>query len=274
MIDPIEYAFTYIWRIPEEVLFHAFLPKDIGNQLQVKKTIESKILEEIINGIVLKDVNLVAGKIRYIPINSTYCEKVSYEDSNLSSSVVGTFGIYRIPPEARDYAHIGSVVSVHYPIRSFAATNPYGSYSCPWQLIDRLGKESVRSRTNSNTPPMPIAEVLQGDLIRLIPSQFAHIDWVIAAKLMFSKEMLNLNNSQVTWFAKMCRYATEMKIRQKLRIKVDKAYIEGGAEIGAFKEIIDDFSDSEEKYEEAKVKFQGSGYLDTRTKMVMLSRMI
>jgi hypothetical protein len=242
-------------------------------KFQNRTTLDFQIISNVIEDIVIVDCNIDSGRIKYIPLLSQYAEMPEPE-AGFATTIVGQFGIYRIPSEARENVNISKVIGIHYPIRGFTGTNPHGTFKCPWSTVNALGDELIRSHTMSNTPPMPIPELLQGNLIRLIPDQFAHMDWILSVKLMYDNDMTNLTSSALRRFARMCLYATQMYIYTNLIIKVDKAYIEGGQELGSFKELIDEYKDAEEKYEEERLRFKGINFLDTKTKMTILEAMM
>ena len=61
----------------------------------------------------------------------------------------------------------------------------------------------------------------------------------------------NLNNiSPRSWeaFAKLCVLAVKAFIYNELLIEIDQAYLQGGQELGAFKNYVDGLSDANDMY--------------------------
>ena len=60
----------------------------------------------------------------------------------------------------------------------------------------------------------------------------------------------HLQIRSIPYFTRLCELATKAYIYNEYTIKMDKGRIEGGAEIGRFREIVDGYADAEEMYQE------------------------
>ena len=274
MEDVLQYALRYIYsNIPTEILQLSF-----GQQspmpFNMVQSMDDKISQLVLQRRVIPDCNIVSGKIKYIPLLESYAE-LPRPDTLAMTSTMGQFGLYRIPEEAREYVPISSVISIGYPVRNFSGMFPGNNNNpCPMVTLNQMANEVLESQTMSRTPPMPMPELLGGDLVRLIPSQFTHIDWVLTVKLMFDTHMNNMTRSAMIPFAKLALYATQIYIHNDLIVKLDQQFVQGGSEIGAIKEIISGYQDAFDKYEEELLQFRGGATLSSREKAVIFSYMV
>lgn len=275
MTDIIQYAIQYLYdRIPSEILGLTF---NIQNGLPYNyiKSMDDIIDQTVIQRRVVKDCSIVSGKIKYITLLQAYLEE-PLPDYRAMTNVIGQFSIYRIPAEVREGCPISSVMSIGYPVRNVGSIFPgdYTASECPYATMNQMASEVLQSQTMSKNPPTPTPELIGSNLIRLTPSQFVHLDWVVACKLAFDENMTNLAHSAVIPFAKLVLYATQMYIYNDLIVKLDKGFIQGGAEIGAIRNIVESYQDANEKYDEELLQFRGGSTLDTKNKMIILSHML
>lgn len=276
MRESIQYTLNYIRsRIPQEVLDLTFRPQNP----YLQDTTDNGIITEVIEPRVLADCNIVSGKLKYIPLLPEYSE----EPQNLGYAMpfpIGHFGLYRIPPEARENVPITQVVSISHPINNFGGasvpanmgTNDYSN--CPWVNMNQMAEQVLESRTYNSTPPVPTPELMGSNIIRLTPPQLAQINWVLGCKLAYDPELTNLPNSALIPFAELCVYATQMKIYNYLIVKLDRGMVEGGTDITSIRAIVESYQDAHERYSEALLRFRGGAILDTRTKLLLLQHMM
>lgn len=276
MRESVQYTISYIHnRIPNEVLHMAFMQH---NPYGPFTTLDDTIMTNVIHKRVLADCNIVSGRIKYIPLLPEYTE-LPADVSMLMPYPIGQYGLYRIPPEAREGVPITSVISISHPVNNFGGAGAPNNYdgenqNCPWVNMNQLANQVLESKTMNSTPPVPIPELLGGNMIRLNPPQLAQVNWVLGCKLAFDTELTNLNNSALIPFANLAVYAAQMYIYQELIVKIDEAVISGGAEIATIKAIVESYQDAHERYAEALLKFRGGQYLDTRQKLVFLQHMM
>lgn len=245
-------------EIPYEILDLAFGSKARENHF-VAASIESNINNEVIQRIVRPDCNLNGGKSQQITLRSEWREQTR-DNSYAINAGVGIIGLYRIPPEARSNSIITEVFHVQHPM-------PYGHPGLTGLAGDGAticgnNKEMYNSHTESGIRPTPNAEVLNGDIIRLHPGYMSHIDWVLSCRVAYDENLTNLNSSAVDIFSQLAVLATKRAIYQKLIISIDRAYIEGGAEIAVIKDIISQWSDLTPEYTELLKRFYGTNAMD------------
>lgn len=250
----IEFCLKDIYlQIPIEVLNEAFT-KDLRFR---NKSLDGIIKEVIIVDIVLRKVNLYAGKLKKIELKESY---ITYLDS---PNIIGAgmkMPVYIIPAEARENKDIIAPIGIAYPINTYN-NNLYDSYQY----------DSLQNKTNelfentfSSGQPLPIPFLLDNNVIRLDPPSFIdnNIPWLLTCMLAYDSNFTNLSLNMFDSLSKLCIYATQQYIYNKLKIPINQAYLNSGVELGAFKETIESYSDAKEKFEEALLEFRGSAMFD------------
>jgi hypothetical protein len=260
MAYALEMAFTQInATIPQELLVAVFEPHKRGMSL------DTCIYEDIIQTRVLKECNLYAGKMTSIPLIQEYIEKTEVSPYQ-AFPYESLYAIYRIPPEKREYKSITHVISVEFPSNYYNVA-PFGVFGvgnvgCNRQNLSSLACDALSGAAGGiNGMPRPLPELLAGDLVKLTPSASAPMpgfSWILNCRIELDKELTNLNSSSVKLFSQLVEYATKSYILIHSTLKIDKFYVEGGMEIGRVREIIDSYSDAEEKYQEVFKLFRSS----------------
>lgn len=259
MYDPIKQLLSTIFAsIPKAILEEAFLPKSVP----IKNTLDYYIHEKIIIGRVLDDCNLYAGKRKRILLQHKHLERVTTPDvySTLNSAHVG---VYRIPPEDREYRDISHVIELLYPFSASGFTSiNYPSNTRGGITVSTMAADVIGSQTYEDVSNPPRAILLSGDLIKLDPPQLAHIDWIMVALLKYDENFTNLNVDAIRPLCKLAVAATKAYIHNELLIRMDEAYLVGGQEMVTFKAIIERYEDQNEVYDELLTAFRGGATLD------------
>jgi len=259
MQNVIQKLLSHVYHnIPREILQEAFIPKNDDNSLSLDTYIEQIVITQR----VLLDCNLFAGKKKRLLLQHDFLEKVK-TPKVYSTLAAGYTGVYRIPPEEREYRDIAYVIELLYPFSAsgynhitIPPTNAYGM-SATSKTMDVLNSHTYGNVAN---PPRPI--LLAGDLIKLDPPQLTHIDWILVCALKYDKEFTSLNNDAIYPLSELVLCATKSYIYNTLILKIDKAYITQGQELGRFREIIERYESEHEKYKELLDKFRGTATLD------------
>lgn len=246
-------------RIPTEILIEAFEPH---NQ---RKSLDGIIKENIIVDIVLRKCNIFTGKLSKIHLRSEWIQ------NNVNSTIYQNLLIldglvYVIPPEAREFRDISYIIGVGVP---FGLGTDFQSYSDT--SFTRVTHEVIDSNTRNMNYYIPQAKLVTKNTVVLECDY--HYDWILTCLLKFDEDFTNLTPGAIPYLCDMAVHATQMFIYNKLKIKIDQAYIIGGNELGAFKEIIDSYADAEEKFNEALKDFRGATTFDTDQLKAMLSFM-
>lgn len=266
MNNAIDISLSQIYNtIPRELLELAF--RDPSDPASRYAQLHEVIINKVINGRILKDCNVFGGKPKLITLQLSFMEPGTITQTEQIMGL-GSYCLYRIPPEEREHVPITEVASCHYPgyMNVWPGHHPYASGS---SLVN-MAQDVLQSHTFSNAPPTPIPELLAGDLVRLNPPQHHHLDWVVNCRLGYDQQFSNLNVSAIRPLAQVAEHATKAYIYNKLIIQLDKAYIVGGAEMGSVLRIVEGYADSEARYIELLDQFSGSTKLDPMTMRTIL----
>lgn len=258
MNNPIEIALTRIKSvIPAEILEYAFQKRELYQEVY---PIDQMILDKVIRYRVLKDMNISGGLHKYIPLRREYLEKLERTKDDFRM-ITGPYGLYRIPPEARENRPITEVISVEYygsyyghGPTNFSYPNGINYQGLSWSILE--------SHTLGSSPPKPTVILESGDLVKMIPAAHSHLLWVLNCRLAFDDDLTNLNSSAINPFADLCVIATKAYIQKTVVIPMDKAYIQGGYALGKFGSIIESYSSAEQEYNEALQKLERAMALD------------
>lgn len=263
MVNAVEQALIEIRNtIPKDILEIFFGYK--GDTALKNISTEENLLDRIVNGRVRHDIHLKGGRTAEITLLSQYHEPTDQGMLNINIGR-GPYALYRIPSEARDGLDILEVHNCRPPIPfggagGFANTVP--SSNC---LPCRAGG-ALRAVANSfdagDTTRKPIPQLMSGNMILLNPGYWTHLNWIVVCRLAYDTNMSGLNTASLYTYAQLCAMAVKMYIYQIGTIKIDTAFIKGGAEFESIKNTVDSYQNSEEKYRELLEKFSGTNFLD------------
>lgn len=227
------------FSIPDAVLRAAFI-----GQYQwrgIPQSLDDAIMQKVLGPRVMVDCNLVGGAFAMIPLG------------NVPMQYVDPYSlIYHIPKELTQGRTILSALSVSYMPASGAWSDGTSSYGLTnMGNVSNLASAMQRvSDSVSNLPPISNAYVdLIGENTILIRNQARITQSYILRCILNNDENLN-NISPRSWpaFAKLCVLAVKAYIYNELLIRMDQTYLEGGQELGTFKNYVDTLSDSNEMY--------------------------
>lgn len=266
MHDAVQVVLRHVFsRIPKPILQEAFIPKEVD----VPNTIDHYIDLFVISK-VLQDCNLYAGKMKRILLTQDYLEPVQVPIP-YSSLAAATIGVYRIPPEQREYRDISHVHSLTYPYSASGYTSvSYPSNAGEGITMASKAADVIGSHNYANVSITPRPILLAGDLVRFDPPTLAHIDYILVCTLKYDTNFTNLNPSAIMPLAELVLCATKIFIYNELVLQIDKARIIEGFEQGRFKEIVDSYYDETTRYEELLLSFRGAANLDPEYAMALI----
>ncbi len=230
------------YRIPIQVLQLAFRD-DLMNYRRAPIGLEEQILLKVVRPRVLMDIDIVGGQAVIIALE------------NIQPRYIDTYTmIYQIPKEVTQYRSIMSVLSVGYMPYASAYNSMAGGIGVtkPCQMSDVL---SATQRVADSFGNMPVisnasAEII-GENTVLIRDQ-ARITNSYQLRCVIGNEE-NLNNLQPRLYPIFCKaveLAVKSYIYNTLLVKIDQAYLTGGQELGAVKEVVLGYSDAEQMYQD------------------------
>jgi hypothetical protein len=272
MNNAINYAISQVkQQVPYQILDLVFVKKNMHRFAVLRPiTLDQSLIDTIVIGIVRKDCNLVGGRPMQTALQQTWHEATLQTMSHINSGS-GPYSIYRIPEEERLSCPITEVMHAQYP-QPYGNGESYGRNYGGGTICD-AAKALLDSHTGGGAP-RPIVELLQGDLVRLHPGGYSHVDWVITYKVAYDENMTNLNSSAIRSFARLAVLATKRYIYNQLIIDIDRGFIEGGAEIPMIRQIVESWNGLDQDYQEELNKYFGANVLDVTTAAVVLKYML
>jgi len=233
---------TVKFNIPMELLKIAFKDDAQNAWRRAPLSIDDIILNEVIRPRIIIDTNLVGGEMLMVPL-----------DGLLGKSIDQFSMVYEIPPERLNYRTLMSVLSVGY-LRGtgygFQGYSNAGQSGCSNGMSDlsmasrRVG-DSMSSIPNVSTAKCDIV----GHNTVLIYEQ-AGITGLYELRCLVANEenMNNISPRSYLPFAELVLYGVKSYIYNKLIVKIGSSYLSGGQELGAIKDLVESYSDSEENY--------------------------
>lgn len=233
-IDDLKYT------IPIQILQLAF-QRDLYNQYNPNISLDEHIRLKVINPRVLVDCNLAGGPQVMIPLDGV---QPMYADQFTT--------VFQIPPHKLANRTIMSVLSVSYL--------PYqANFNTQGGSIGYLNPTSMNSVTQAaqrvadSVSTIPIVSNALVDLIGHNVVSIAEpyrISSIYYLRCILENEE-NLNNIRprsIMNFSRLVELAVKSYIYNKLIVRIDRAFLEGGQELGRVKEIIDGYAEAEEMY--------------------------
>lgn len=230
------------YRIPPQLLQQAF-KEDVVNWRQAPISLNEKISNKVIRPRVLVDTNLVGGQVVVIPL------------AGITPRYVDNYMIvYEVPEELCNYRTIMSVLSIGY----LPYSGSFNGMSQGMGIVNTNSMSDLMSAaqrvgdSHANIPSISNASVeLIGQNTVMIRDQLRMTNAYQLRCVIGNEE--NLNNIQprsIPTIARLVELAVKSYIYNTMIIKVDQAYLTGGQELGAMKNIIEGYSDAEQMYQD------------------------
>lgn len=231
------------FRIPREVLEKAFLPYNAYGRVYNNVSLDEQIINNVIKARVLPDCNIVGGIQALVPLDGLPVDLVN---TNMIS--------IHIPKERTQGRSVLMALSVVF-INSNSATNIYGvngvsgNNSCTPSLLTAANGllksfDSIPSTSTSRVQLISENTILVKEM-GMIPSNS-----FLRCELSNDEEMANIPIRAYRYISKMVELAVKAYVYNELIIKIDMGQLQGGANIGMFKQIIEGYSDAEQNYQD------------------------
>ncbi len=245
MQNPITNAIREIqMTIPQQVLTEVFGKEYHGSwRRQAPVSIDEMIRSKVIRPRVLKDCNLIGGREVMIPL-----EGVPYTEQN-------PFTIsYNIPNNLTGNREIISVLSVNYlplNVSGMAASGLYGSsQAVSYSDAASVGQRVMDASSSVAHVSTASAEIIGYNTVIVRDTSRPVQPYTLRCVLSNDENLSNLQPRSHRDFAKACILATKSFIYNELVIRIGQGMLEQGQELGRFREIVDQYSDSEEMYQQ------------------------
>ncbi len=245
-MNPIQKAVDEVkWTIPRAVLEKAFVDRQNSWRMGARKSLDEQIISLVIRPRVLVDCNLIGGTQALISLNGLPQEKPTEY-----------LTVIHIPKERTEGKSINSVLNVGFValayLASWAGMNAAGSLATYGSSENTaLMTATAGMLTAFDKIPMVstarvelIAEnsILIRDSINLYP------DMTLRCVLANEENLNNLQLRAYRNFAELVGHAVKAYIYNTLIINMDQGELQGGQELGVFKETVLEYRDSNQNY--------------------------
>lgn len=239
-------AFTYAIRrvqnsdIPDELLNDAFIDRD-ARVRRTSRSVFEAIREEVIIKRVMPDLSKVGGVQVDVRLNGI--PYAIFPDNER---------IYTIPLEKTMNRVITNALGIYLNVTSnFADRHPGQTFSPQYVApIERSVKRVINSYR-----PIPYInnvriEIESDNVIRIRDYQNFSPDSTLRCLVEYSETFSELKVAYYPDFANLVALATKAYIFRKLALMVDRAKLDGGRELGRYREFLDQYSEMFASYEQ------------------------
>ena len=204
-------------------------------------TMDEQIINQVIRPRVMVDCDLVGGTEALVSLEG------------LSPEITDRFVmVFHIPKDRTQGRSITSVLSLSYLNASAAQQlTSQGNY-LPCSVTPSLvaGKAVMDAMNLQPVPSSARVQLVAENTVMIREVQAITGTGLLRCILGNDENFSHLQMRSIPYFCKLCELAVKAYIHNEYTIKLDKARIEGGFELGRFKEVVDMYADSEQQYEE------------------------
>lgn len=220
------------FTIPREVLQIGFVENfDRVNHIT---SIDERIINSVIRPRVLTDCNLVGG----VPVMIDISQCVVHDTANREY-------IIEVPKRLTNNRPIVSCLSL--------VANHRGLLLAPYKGTNPVMTQATHMFNSLNTETIiqtARLELIGENTILVNEPYLGILNATVRVNVAYDDMMSNLHPRSFIEFSKLCIYAVKAYIYNNCKVKLDQGYVYGGHELGSIGEIIDNYSDSEEMYQE------------------------
>lgn len=260
-MNAIQYALNHIRHtIPEGILQLAFSPRSIvqptvrWNQNNEFVSIDQQIRDKVIEGRVNIDCNLVGSMQIAIDLRG-----VAYEQFDLATRV------FRIPYDKTAGRKIVSIQTLNYLTYHGLPSYTHGvgnqQLAAAMDLYRAVASMPIVSTANCQ---------LIGDNVVMVKDDVQHLSDQLALTCLVENdsEMNNLNPGIFPVYAKLVELATKAYIYTQTVIPMDQGVLHGGMSLGRISDIIQDYADSNEMYQQVFTEqYRKASFTNDRPRM-------
>ena len=232
---------------PVQILNIAFANPVNSLNLTAPVSLTEKIMQEVIRPVVLKDLKNISGKHVLIPLTD---DKIIGRSQGMFGGQVVT---YYIKPEAIENRDIVSALSVSYtPYLMSASNNMASAASSFYNNYSDMSSTSMRLMDSASS--VPIVSTANVELVgthTVVVRNTLHESRLFDLRCVISSDDdANIFTARATRHVRqLCIYAIKAYIYNKLIVELDSGFLQGGRELSAIKNKVEEWADSVELYE-------------------------
>lgn len=242
-MNPIVRALAVIRAtIPPQILNEVFLDDTLLN-CGAGVSMDTRIREQVIDSRVLVDMDIMGGTDAYIPL-----------DHPVRSEYVDPYTVvYQIPDEVTQNRPIVQVYSLHFGILGYQNAGMALHYTeAP------LGSELRRVLDSAMRVPPAVTSYLSLIAHNTFMVRFVYLPYTAAfmrCRLGNDEALSFISIQSIPAFAKLCELATKAYIYNQKIVEIDQAFLSGGQALGTFREVVSEYREAEEQYQEQLKKW-------------------
>lgn len=240
-----------IFEIPLEVLKAAFLGdrqlySSTGTRQVYNTSLNDVIRNKVFDGKILKDCDLFGGEECIIPLYGTEF----WKPDNYTT-------VFRVDQAKTRGCRITEILAVlyGYPDALYGAPSAgIGVFTGSQNQNSSSGAITTmtQSMMQSYAPAIEIqlvnVEIVGFNTIAIYETQIVTQQLTLRCRISNDAELNNIKNNSWPVFSELAVLATKAYIYNTLRIKLDQGQLQGGVELGAFREVIMEYSDAAQNY--------------------------
>lgn len=246
------------FSIPDAILQEVFVDRT-SHWRNSPQSLDDQIVSLVLRPRVLVDADLVGGTEIFVSLEGVPARMV---DQFMT--------IYAIPKDRTQGRSIVSVKHLSYLAYGALASMSANQLFQPCSVTPLTSAAQAMFDSINSIPPISTARArLIGENTVLVQDTSPPVGvGMLRCTIGNEEELGNLPPRTYIDFADMCVLAVKAYIYNEYIIKLDLGFINGGQEIGRFKEIVDGYADANTMYREfLKTKWQKIAYGADREKM-------
>lgn len=226
--------------IPEELIEEAFVTPYRQDYYRPASA-DARIITEIFEKRVIPDLSLEYAHQVTIPLESCQIERI-----NVSDYVVV------IPPNVLQNRKILSVLGVN--TVNIYNNSFFGSDGLAAGVSSVMAAGAKMAAGNSSIPPnyLEKTEVISPNSFIIKRAPYLNTNCTIDVLVEHDSKLNTIDRTAIAYVKELSLLACKAYIYKKLKIRVNRAMLDGGSELSAFSEWLDTYADAEELYQEKK----------------------
>jgi hypothetical protein len=230
--------------IPAAILEKAFTPRAQGWFPQLSWNLDKCIELEVIRAVVLPDCNVVGGTEIVIQIGDLNFDRVNNDI------------IIRVPKERTQNRSIVSITDILFAslgANSFYPSALTSGYRMNQDHNDTSATMGALKTMMASLDHIPVvgtskAELIGENVILIQAPSMISSNACARVVVEYDSELTNISPRSYDFFAELAEHAVKNYIYNKLVIQIDTAELQGGYNLGIFKEIVSGYSESGMNY--------------------------
>ena len=240
-LNPIDKAIADIkFAIPKQILNKVFL-NSVGFWSPKNTSLEEQIKTLVIQSKVLQDCDIVGGT------------KIYVQTSDLPREYTDMFTvIFRIPKDKTQGRTITSVLGI-----GFLETNSLGTNGITNQMqecsVNTITENALAIFSANDSVPISTTadcSLIAENTVMVKDSMYIKPNGYLWCEISNASNFSNIQIRSLHYFSKLCVMAVKAYIYNNYYIQMDAGEISAGHELGAFRQIMENYATAHEDYDE------------------------